>query len=111
MDKLFPISVALVLTLIGVVGDYFLKRAGSGDTYIDVKLFAIGFVLIASTSIGWFYVFKHIKFSTVGAIYGVGAILYLAVIGVVVFGERLNTYEVIGIVSGILAIVLLVRFA
>jgi multidrug transporter EmrE-like cation transporter len=111
MDKLFPISVALVLTFIGVIGDYFLKRAGSGDKYIDVTLFSIGFVLIALTSVGWFYVFKHIKFSTVGAIYGVGAIVYLAVIGVVVFGERLTPYEVVGIVAGILSIVLLVRFA
>lgn len=111
MDKFISISAALLLTLIGVVGDYFLKRAGSGERYIDFKLFLIGFLLIASTSIGWFYVFKHIKFSTVGAVYGVGAILYLAIIGVLVFGESLNTYEVIGIVSGILSIVLLVKFA
>lgn len=47
----------------------------------------------------------------VGAIYGVGAILFLAVIGVFFFDESLNAYEVIGIISGILSIVLLVKFA
>lgn len=111
MDKLISTSVVLLLTLIGVVGDYFLKRAGSGEKYMDFKLFLIGFLLISSTSIGWFYVFKHIKFSTVGAVYGVSVILYLAVIGVLVFDESLNTYEVIGIVGGILSIVLLVKSA
>jgi len=112
MNKLiFALLVTIAMTLIGVLGDTFLKMAGSGTKYIDWKWFVLGLVLYASTALGWFFVLKHIKLATLGAIYSILIILFLAIIGVVYFKEALNMYEISGIGLAIVSLVLLTRFA
>jgi len=96
---------------VGVLGDYFIKMSGDSKTkYIDLKWFIIGFVLYASTAIGWFFVMKNIKLSTLGVIYGVTTIIALTIVGVLFFKEHLNIYEIIGIIAGVSSIILLSRF-
>lgn len=110
MNGLIGILMIILLSLVGAVGDYFLKIAGNGEKYIDFRFFIVGFLLFSSTAIGWFYVFKHIKLSTVGIMYGISTTLILVAIGIIFFNERLNTYEIIGIISGIFSMILLTRF-
>ncbi|MEK6951653.1 MAG: transporter [Nanoarchaeota archaeon] len=99
------------LSLIGVLGDYFLKLSGSGNNYIDWKWFLIGMILYSSTAVGWFFVMKHIKLGTLGTVYATTTVLALALVGFFFFKETMNYYEITGLIMGIIAIVLLARFA
>ena len=43
---------------------------------------------------------RHLKLATIGVVYSVSMILLLTAIGVVVFRESLNAYEVAGLADG-----------
>ena len=54
---------------------------------------------------------KHLKLATISVLYSVSLVLLLTAIGVVLFRESLNYFEVIGIVLAVISLVLLMRFA
>ena len=54
---------------------------------------------------------KHLKLATISVLYSVSLVLLLTAIGVVLFQESLNHFEVIGIVLAVVSLVLLIRFA
>jgi multidrug transporter EmrE-like cation transporter len=99
------------LSLLAVLGDYFLKRASSsGDPWRSVPFF-VGFVIYASTAFGTVVVFRHLKLATAGVIYAVMLILALTLLGVLGFREQLTVTELVGIVMAVCSVVLLGRFA
>lgn len=106
-------AVLLVIFMAGVsiAGDYFLKLAGNGTKFIDFKFFFIGGIIFTLSTIGWFFALKYVKLGTAGIVYGVSVTLLAVAIGSLCFDERLNIYEVVGVVSGIFSIFLLARFA
>ena len=99
--------VTIAFSVIGVLGDYFLKLASAREQPLRTGWFYLGFVLYASTAFGWVFVMKHLKLAT----YSVSLVLLLTAIGVVLFRESLNYFEIIGIVLAVVSLVLLVRFA
>lgn len=105
------ILVTIAFSVIGVVGDYFLKLASAEPVWFKSKWFYIGFAVYASTAFGWVFVMKHLKLATIGVVYSVSMILLLAAVGIVGFRETLNAYEIAGILMAIGSLVLLVRFA
>ncbi len=111
MEKLLAVMALFTMSVVVLLGDYFLKRSGSGEAYLEPRLFAIGFVIESLTTFGWFYAMKHLKLATVATYYSVLTVLLLSALGFFVFDERLNLGEVLGIVAAILALVLLARFA
>lgn len=106
-----PILFVAILALIGVVADFFIKVSGNGSKFIDLKWFIIGALLYVSTTFGWFYVMKHMKLSSLGVVYGLITILLLVFVGVFFFHEKLNVYEIIGIITAIISVILLSKFA
>jgi drug/metabolite transporter (DMT)-like permease len=102
--------VAAVMSGVGIVGDYFLKRASGQPNPLWTRSFLAGLVLYSSTAFAWVYVMRHLKLATIGVIYSVCMILMLTGMGVLFFEEKLNAYEVIGIILAIAAILLLARF-
>ncbi len=111
MKDRFAILVTIAFSVVGVVGDYLLKRASEQKTPMASKWFYIGFAVYASTAFGWVFVMRHLKLATIGVVYSISMILLLATIGVVVFKEPLNAYEVVGLLMAIGSLVLLMRFA
>jgi len=102
---------ALIVSLITAGGDYFIKRAGAdASKFVIWQFLFLGSLLYLLTGIGWFFVMKHMKLTSVGVIYGVSTVLFLALLGVFVFHDRLNWYEVLGVVMAISSIILLARF-
>jgi small multidrug resistance pump len=106
---------ALLLTfgfsLLGVVGDYFLKVASQSDRPFRSAAFYLGFAVYGSTAFGWLFAMRHLKLATISTVYSVSIILLLTSLGVVVFHERLSATEVLGIALALASLVLLVRFA
>ncbi len=111
MSKFLILGFIIVLSLVGVLGDFFIKLAGNGSKYMDVRLFLIGLVVYASTAFGWFYVMKEIKLGTLGVYYALGTVLFLTLLSIFYFKEQFTHYETIGIVLGIASLILLGRYA
>jgi multidrug transporter EmrE-like cation transporter len=101
--------VAVVMSAVGITGDYFLKRASAGERPLVTWDFLAGLVLYASTAFAWVFVMRHLKLATIGVIYSVSMVLLLAGMGVLFFNESLNRTEVVGIALAIVSLVLLAR--
>lgn len=110
MEKLFAITALILMSLVVLIGDYFIKLSGSKEAYLEPRLFVIGFVIESMATVGWFYAMKHMKLATVATYYSVSTILLLAALGFFVFDERLNVYELVGISAAVFALVVLARF-
>jgi small multidrug resistance pump len=112
MDKTtLAVLVTVAFSLVGVLGDYFLKLASTREQPLRTGWFYLGFALYASTAFGWVFVMRHLKLATISVLYSVSMILLLTAVGVVMFRESLNPFELAGIVLAIAALVLLMRFA
>jgi drug/metabolite transporter (DMT)-like permease len=109
--KTFAVLITITFSVIGVLGDYFLKLASGREQPLRTSWFYLGFALYASTAFGWVFVMKYLKLATISVLYSVSLVLLLTAIGVVLFRESLNYFEVIGIVLAVTSLVLLVRFA
>src|SRR5262245_45680857 len=109
--SLLAVVVTIAFSLLGVLGDYFLKLASANENSLKTTSFYIGFVLYASTAFGWVFVMKHLKLATIGVGYSVSMVLLLTAMGVVFFREPLNYYEIAGLIMAIASLILLVRFA
>lgn len=105
------VVIAVALCVINVAGDYLLKRASDEERPFVSWWFAAGFALYSSTSIGWVYVMRHMKFSMIGVVYSTTTVLLLALVGVFVLHEGLRWQEALGIGTALAVICLLARFA
>ena len=105
------ILVTVGFSVVGVIGDYFLKLASQQGRPLRSVAFYVGFVVYATTAFGWVFVMKHLKLSTVGVVYSVSMIVLLTAIGWVWFGESLDPREVAGLILAIASLYLLMRFA
>ncbi len=102
--------VAMLMSVLGVIGDYFLRMGGSGPRYVDWRLFGVGIFVYALTAVGWFYAFKHMKLAMVGVIYSLTTIVLLTLLGTFYFGERLTLVEGAGLAFAVIALLMLARF-
>ena len=109
--KTIAVLITIAFSVIGVLGDYFLKLASARESPLRASWFYLGFALYASTAFGWVFVMKHLKLATISVLYSISLVLFLTAIGVVLFQESLNYFEVIGIVLAVVSLVLLMRFA
>ena len=105
------VIITIAFSVIGVLGDYFLKLASGREQPLRTQWFYVGFALYASTAFGWVFVMKHLKLATISVLYSVSLVLLLTAIGVLVFRESLTYFEVIGIALAVISLVLLMRFA
>jgi len=101
-----------LLSLLGVVGDCFLKLASQqSQISFKSKWFILGVLTFALTAFGWVYAFRHIKVASIGVLYSVSTVLLLVLVGVFAFGETLVISEIVGCVLAIVSLFLLGRLA
>jgi small multidrug resistance pump len=110
-NKTLAVAITIAFSLVGVLGDYFLKLASREESSLKTAWFYVGFALYAATAFGWVFVMKHLKLATISVLYSVSMVVLLTAVGVVFFRESLNYYEIAGLLMAIAALVLLVRFA
>jgi len=105
------VLVTIGFSVVGVIGDYFLKLASQQATPLRSGWFYVGFAVYASTAFGWVYVMRHMKLAAVGVVYSITMIVLLTVVGSIGFREALGAREVIGLILAIASLYLLIRFA
>lgn len=109
MGKAMAVGVAVVMSGVGIAGDYFLKRASERESPLMTRSFLAGLILYGSTAFAWVFVMRHLKLATIGVIYSVSMVLLLAGMGVLFFGESLSRTECAGIALAILSLLLISR--
>ena len=72
--------VTIAFSVIGVLGDYFLKLASGREQPLRTSWFYLGFALYASTAFGWVFVMKYLKLATISVLYSVSLVLLLTAI-------------------------------
>ena len=110
MSTIHVVAAMIGIAAITVLGDYFLKLASQQASAVYNRWFLAGIVIYALCSFGWVFAMRHMKLATIGVVYSLSTVLLLAALGVFVFGESLNRYEVAGIGFAVLSILLLARF-
>src|SRR3954454_22381984 len=90
--RTLAVLITIAFSVIGVLGDYFLKLASAREQPLRTSWFYVGFALYASTAFGWVFVMKHLKLATISVLYSVSLVLLLTAIGVVLFQESLNYF-------------------
>src|SRR6187455_279874 len=103
--RTIAVLVTIAFSLVGVLGDYFLKLASGREQSLRSGWFYLGFALYASTAFGWVFVMKHLKLATISVLYSVSMILLLTAIGVLVFREKLTYGEMAGIALALASLV------
>src|SRR6188474_3089758 len=109
--RTLAVLITIAFSVIGVLGDYFLKLASGREQPLRTSWFYLGFALYASTAFGWVFVMKHLKLATISVVYSVSMVVLLTAIGLLFFHESLSYYEIAGLVMAIASLILLVRFA
>ena len=102
MTIFYALLLAIILSLVGVLGDFFINLSGEGKK-MDVKWFILGFLIYASTAIGWYFAMRHARLSTLAVFYAVTTVFY--------FRESLTLMEGVGIFVALIALIMLGRFA
>ncbi len=111
MNFFLALILVEALCVIGVIADYYLKIAGEGPTFINIRAFSIGIFLQASTAFGWFFVLKYLKLYQVGVFFSISIVVLLTLVGVYQFNETLTRLEIVGLVLAVASLLLLGRFA
>src|SRR5215216_5305428 len=99
------VLITIAFSVIGVLGTTSSSLRARGSSRYD-RVGFISVALYASTAFGWVFVMKHLKLSTISVLYSVSLVLLLTAIGVALFHESLNYFEVIGIVLAVISLVL-----
>ena len=93
-----------VVSILSLLADVLLKRASDSN---GTKPLLMGVVLYMINAVFWFIAYKYSKFSTVGVVYSLLTIFASIGVGIIMFRDRIVFREVLGIVFGIIALVLL----
>jgi len=96
-------------SMVVISGDFVLKLAADRGLSALSALVMVGIVLYTISALLWFGAMRHITLGQAGVTYSMLTLVALALIGAVVFGERLGFREITGISFAIGAMVLMMR--
>ncbi len=108
---LVPILAGIALSIITVFADSLIKQASLQASFSGWKLLILGVVIYGLTGFGWFFVMRKLKLSTIGALYAVSVVVFLSLVSVFYFKEKISGMEIFGIVLAITSLFILARFA
>jgi drug/metabolite transporter (DMT)-like permease len=111
MTRPILIAVVVAIAAISAAGDYFIKLASMESKAIQNRWFLAGTALYLISTFGWVFIMPHMKLASLGVVYSLSLVLLIALLGVFVFGERLNWYEIVGFGLAGVAMFLLTRFS
>jgi drug/metabolite transporter (DMT)-like permease len=104
------LGILLVLTIVTVFGDMLIKSSADMAGFSGWKLLLGGVIIYGITTIGWFMLYRKVKFSTLSAVYSLFLISISVLIGVIYFKEKISFVEGIGLIFAASSIIILARF-
>ena len=95
--------ILIAVTLITLLGDYYIKIASGRPTGLFTRSFLIGAILYSLPAVGWFYLMKSHSLAVIGVFYSVSTIILLAALSFFVFKEPFGWREAVGVSLAVLA--------
>ena len=99
------------LSIVTVLADAFIKHASLQTAFSGWKWLVLGALIYGATAFGWFYVMRKVKLSTLGVLYSVTVVVFLTLVSVFYFKEKISNLEIVGIIFAIIGLAILARFA
>lgn len=99
------------MIILTVIGDMFIKTASLQNSFSGWPMLVFGSIIYGLTGVGWFFVMRQMKLSTLGVFYAVGCVLLLTLLSVLYFKEKISSMEIVGIILAIVSLIILFRFA
>lgn len=109
--KIFFILIGIGLSLITVFGDLFVKHASLKPKLTGWPLLLVGALIYGLTALGWFFVMRKVKLSTLGVTYSVSVVIFLTLVSVFYFKEKIYPIEILAIIMAIISLIIIARFA
>lgn len=110
MDKAL-LSLAIALSVATAIADSFLKKAAISKSGLSTTImFVVGALIYLVTAFGWFKVLQKTELLNAGVIYTLSFIVFIALISVFYFKERLLATEAVGLGLAIISIFLMYRY-
>ena len=101
----------LIIGVVTVIGDFFVKKGSLMPHFTGFKSLLLGAFIYGITAIGWFFMMRETKLSTIGTIYSITTVVLLTLVGIFYFKERISIMEIIGIGLAIISFVILSKFS
>ncbi len=102
--------VIVLVALITVGGDYFLKLAGRTPPLKIGPLIA-GCLIYGATGILWAVAMRHLKLTSLSVVFSLSTVLFATALGTLVFRETLSRVEILGVIFALAALALLKKFS
>ncbi|MFZ5363996.1 MAG: EamA family transporter [Patescibacteria group bacterium] len=111
MTIIWALAIGVGLSLITALADAFIKHSSLQQAFSGWKWLLLGALIYAITALGWFFVLRKFKLSTAVVLYSVNLIIFLTLISVFYFKEKISPIEIFGIFLAVISLVILYRFA
>ena len=108
---ILSVVIGIGLSLITVFGDALVKHASLKPNLSGWIWLVLGALIYGVTAFGWFFVMRKLKLSTAGVVYSISIIVFLTLISVFYFKEKISLMEIVGISLAIISLIILTRFA
>ncbi len=105
------IILVIVLTLLTVVGDFFIKKAALKPGFSGIYFLLAAALIWGATAFGWFFLLRKMELSNANAIFAVGTIIFTIILTFFYFHEKISFPEIIGFILAVISIYILARFA
>lgn len=107
---LIAFLIGIGLSLITVLADALIKHASLQNAFSGWQMLVLGGIIYGLTAFGWFFVMREIKLSTLGVLYAVSIVVFLTLVSVFYFNEKISSIEIFAICMAIISLVVLSRF-
>jgi undecaprenyl phosphate-alpha-L-ara4N flippase subunit ArnF len=107
----FGLGLTLFTAIVVIAGDIILKLAADRDHTVLSGLVVAGCLLYAASALLWFGAMRHVTLAQAGVAYSMFTLIALALLGALVFGERLEGREIAGLGCALAAMALMSRVA
>jgi small multidrug resistance pump len=101
------ILISLTVVTLYIFGDCYVKKASELEKYTGWRLLLIGTTIYFVSGFGLFWIYRSFKFVTVGAIQSIGVIVLSAFASHVIFEEKINGWEITGLLLSVVSLVIL----
>ncbi len=101
------VSGAVILSVLTVLGDYYIKEASLRAAFSGWGLLLVGMMLYALTGLGWFFLMRHEKLYVLGLLYVLTTTIFLTALSVLYYHESLGAKQLVALLLGLVAVILL----
>ena len=100
--------IVFVFSALTVVADVLIKKAAD-QNHLGSIFFVGGAAIYALSAFGWFFALRTLNLATLGGIYSLCTVIMIVLAGVIFFGEKLTTVEIVVVAMSVISIAALWR--